>query len=227
MTSWVVRRLIDFPWRDYHRMLVAAMVGDTDARIFTHLRQLDANKWNIECRIASHRQRHTYIWNILKWILRRNGKWKWWWLCSKEFGTIFFRFFFLLYAATNRWCVNSMRFFLLLILFALVIHSVRYASAMSQKEREKKRIGRRKETEMMTWERKRIQQKWNNISNRIEWFTVIERKEDRKNGKRKIEERKATAEHKSMECNCDSLAIHLVSFSFYSIAENIFLSLCV
>lgn len=39
--------------------------------------------------------------------------------------------------------------------------------------------------------------------------------------KERMGESKAKDEHKSVECNCNSLAIHLVSFSFYPSAENI------
>lgn len=67
--------------------------------------------------------------------------------------------------------------------------------------------------EMMTWKRKRIQQKWNNITNRIEWFTVIERKENETKGWETNEKNKNW--HSEVKgCNCSSLAIHLVSFSF-------------
>lgn len=111
--SWLlemVRRLIDFPWRDYHTVCSVWMwtCGDTDARSFAHLRQFDANKWNW---IARHR-RHRHVCNILKWILR-GRKWKWWWLCSEQFGTIFF--VAPLGATTNRWRVNSLRAFFLLL----------------------------------------------------------------------------------------------------------------
>lgn len=65
----------------------------------------------------------------------------------------------------------------------------------------------------MTWKRKRIQQKWNNITNRIEWFTVIERKENETKGWETNEKNKNW--HSEVKrCNCSSLAIHLVSFSF-------------
>lgn len=168
--------------------------GDIDAHIFcccifAHLRQFDANEWNMECRIASHRRRHTYacVWSILKWILRRNGKWKWWWLCGKEFGTIFCSVFYFCYTPPPIDGVWICYVFFHLLLFLIALHSVRYAFAISQTRRKEKNWEKKK-TKMMTWKRKRIQQKWNNISNRIEWFTVIERKENRKNGKRKKRE---------------------------------------
>lgn len=172
--SWLlemVRRLIDFPWRDYHTVCgreCAAILMRAFLHIYDNLIRINGT----ELHDTVGTDTYATYWNEF---------------CAAESGNDddcvannSEPFFCLLCSALppidGVWIRYEVFSSSLYSFFVLVTHSVRFRYAFAILEKKKK--AKRKNPEMMTWKRKRIQQKWNNITNRIEWFTVIERKEN-------------------------------------------------